>query len=150
MQHIKGVSRDGSQGVSGVGAARTLWLPLAVHRTIHSKYVGSQTPGATEAATFGHLSMPLFRKAAVDRTRLKMPVDNRLRSGQLLSVLDLIIGSLNEIVAETPGLLVNGDWVCLNIDSRTSWPTKPQSFVFEGCGSVGHANHDGPLFGPSH
>lgn len=40
--------------------------------------------------------------------------------------------SLNEIVAETPGLLVNGDWVCLNIDTRTSWPTMPQSFVFEG------------------
>jgi hypothetical protein len=25
--------------------------------------------------------------------------------------------SLNEILADTPGLLVNGDWVCLNIDS---------------------------------
>ena len=39
---------------------------------------------------------------------------------------------LNEIVAETPGLLMNGEWVCLNIDTRTPWPTKPQSFAFEG------------------
>lgn len=47
-------------------------------------------------------------------------------------MLNLKMSSLNEIVAETPGLLVNGDWVCLNIDTRTAWPTKPQSFVFEG------------------
>ena len=40
--------------------------------------------------------------------------------------------SLNEILAETPGLLVNGEWLCLNIDTRTPWPTIPQSFVFEG------------------
>lgn len=61
-----------------------------------------------------------------------MPVDNRLRSGQFGSVLELKIRSLNEIVTNTPDLLLNGDWVCLNIDTRTSWPTKPQSFVFEG------------------
>lgn len=42
------------------------------------------------------------------------------------------MSSLNEIVADTPGLLVNGDWACLNIDTRTAWPTKPQSFTFEG------------------
>jgi hypothetical protein len=60
------------------------------------------------------------------------PVDNRLRSGQPQPVLNLKMKSLNEIVAETPGLLVNGDWVCLNIDTRTSWPTMPLSFVFEG------------------
>lgn len=43
------------------------------------------------------------------------------------------MSSLNEIVADTPGLRVNGDWACLNIDTRTAWPTKPQSFLFEGC-----------------
>lgn len=47
-------------------------------------------------------------------------------------MLDLKISSLNEIVADAPGLRVNGDWACLNIDTRTAWPTKPQSFVFEG------------------
>lgn len=48
-------------------------------------------------------------------------------------MLNLKMNSLNEVVADTPGLLVNGDWVCLNIDTRTAWPTKPQSFAFEGC-----------------
>lgn len=47
-------------------------------------------------------------------------------------MLNLKMRPLNEIVADTPGLLVNGDWACLNIDTRTAWPTKPQSFVFEG------------------
>lgn len=47
-------------------------------------------------------------------------------------MLNLKMSSLNEIVADTPGLRVNGDWACLNIDTRTAWPTKPQSFVFEG------------------
>lgn len=48
-------------------------------------------------------------------------------------MLNLKMSSLNEIVADTPSLMVNGDWVCLNIDTRTAWPTKPQSFAFEGC-----------------
>lgn len=37
-----------------------------------------------------------------------------------------------EILDETPGLKVNGDWVCINIDPRTSWPVRPQQFTFEG------------------
>lgn len=40
--------------------------------------------------------------------------------------------SLNEIVAETPGLLANGAWACINIETRAPWPSKPQSFEFEG------------------
>lgn len=53
--------------------------------------------------------------------------------GEHRVVLNLKTISLNEVVAKTPGLLVNGDWVCLNIDTRTAWPTKPQAFAFEGC-----------------
>lgn len=45
---------------------------------------------------------------------------------------NLKISSLNEILEDTPGLRVNGDWVCLNIDTHTAWPTKPQSFVIDG------------------
>lgn len=37
-----------------------------------------------------------------------------------------------EILDETSGLKVNGDWVCINIDPRTSWPVRPQQFTFEG------------------
>ena len=48
-------------------------------------------------------------------------------------MLNLKKSTLNEIVADAPELVVNGDWACLNIDTRTAWPTKPQSFVFEGC-----------------
>ncbi|GGB38335.1 hypothetical protein GCM10011380_29660 [Sphingomonas metalli] len=48
-------------------------------------------------------------------------------------MINLKMKSLNEIVADTPGLLVSGEWVCLNIDTRTAWPTKPQFFAFEGC-----------------
>ena len=40
--------------------------------------------------------------------------------------------SLNDILTETPELKVNGDWLCLNIETNTSWPTKPQPFTFEG------------------
>lgn len=40
--------------------------------------------------------------------------------------------SLNDVLTETPELRVNGDWLCLNVDTGTSWPTKPQSFMFEG------------------
>lgn len=43
------------------------------------------------------------------------------------------MSSLKESVAATPGLMVHGDWVCLSIDTRVAWPTKPQSFEFEGC-----------------
>ena len=38
----------------------------------------------------------------------------------------------NQALAETPELAVNGEWMCLNVDSRTAWPTKPQAFTFEG------------------
>lgn len=37
-----------------------------------------------------------------------------------------------EILDGTPGLKVNGDWLCINIDPRTSWPVKPQAFTFDG------------------
>ena len=37
-----------------------------------------------------------------------------------------------EVLAETPDLNVNGEWLCLNIEARTAWPTKPQAFTFEG------------------
>lgn len=40
--------------------------------------------------------------------------------------------SLSEIFDETPELRVNGDWLCLNIEIRTAWPTKPQAMTFEG------------------
>jgi len=40
--------------------------------------------------------------------------------------------SLNDVLTETPELRVNGNWLCLNIDTRMSWPTTPQSFSFEG------------------
>lgn len=40
--------------------------------------------------------------------------------------------SLSEIFDETPELRVNGDWLCLNIETRTAWPTKPQAMTFEG------------------
>lgn len=40
--------------------------------------------------------------------------------------------SLNQILEAKSELRVNGDWACLCIDTRTSWPTEPQSFVFEG------------------
>lgn len=40
--------------------------------------------------------------------------------------------SLNDILTETPELRVNGEWLCVNVDTRLSWPTVPQSFIFEG------------------
>lgn len=39
---------------------------------------------------------------------------------------------LNDILTQTPELLVRGDWQCLNIETRTPWPTKPQTMIFEG------------------
>ena len=48
-------------------------------------------------------------------------------------MLNLKIGSLGEIIADTPGLQARGDWLCLNIETRTAWPTKAQPFFFEGC-----------------
>ncbi len=47
-------------------------------------------------------------------------------------MLNLERKSLNDVVAATPGLKVNGDWVCLNINTRVAWPTEPQIFTFEG------------------
>jgi hypothetical protein len=40
--------------------------------------------------------------------------------------------SLNDLLTETPELRVDGDWLCLNVDTGMSWPTKPQAFTFEG------------------
>ncbi len=40
--------------------------------------------------------------------------------------------SLNDVLEETPELRVNGDWLCLNIETTASWPTKPQPMQFEG------------------
>lgn len=40
--------------------------------------------------------------------------------------------SLNDVLTETPELRVSGNWLCLNVDTNMSWPTKPQSFPFEG------------------
>lgn len=39
--------------------------------------------------------------------------------------------SLNDILNETPQLRERGNWVCLNIETAASWPTRPQSFEFE-------------------
>lgn len=47
-------------------------------------------------------------------------------------MLNLQAMPFNEVLAETPALAVNGEWMCLNVDSRTAWPTKPQAFTFEG------------------
>lgn len=47
-------------------------------------------------------------------------------------MLNLKAMPFNQVLAETPELLVNGEWVCLNVDVRTAWPTKPQTFTFEG------------------
>lgn len=37
-----------------------------------------------------------------------------------------------EILEEAPGLKRNGNWVCINVDPRTSWPIRPHQFTFEG------------------
>lgn len=47
-------------------------------------------------------------------------------------MLNLKAKPFEEAVADTPDLKVKGEWLCLNIDSRTAWPTKPQAFTFEG------------------
>lgn len=39
--------------------------------------------------------------------------------------------SLNDILTETPDLLIQGDWFCLNIETNAGWPTRPQPFRFE-------------------
>jgi hypothetical protein len=36
------------------------------------------------------------------------------------------------VLTETPELRVNGDWLCLNIESGAAWPTRAQPFTFEG------------------
>src|SRR5690606_15600944 len=46
-------------------------------------------------------------------------------------MLNLKAKPFEEAIAETPELKVNGEWLCLNIDARTAWPTKPQAFTFE-------------------
>lgn len=47
-------------------------------------------------------------------------------------MLNLKVETLNHVLAETPDLLCHGEWLCLNIDTKTAWPTKPQMFSFEG------------------
>ena len=47
-------------------------------------------------------------------------------------MLNLKVETLNHVLAETPDLLCNGEWLCLNIDTKTAWPAKPQMFSFEG------------------
>lgn len=39
---------------------------------------------------------------------------------------------LGDLVESHPELLKRGDWKCVNIDNRMSWPTDPQPFDFEG------------------
>jgi hypothetical protein len=40
---------------------------------------------------------------------------------------------LGDILKENPELLVRGNWLCLNIETRgTAWPTKAQRLLFEG------------------
>jgi len=46
-------------------------------------------------------------------------------------MLNLEVLPFAEIIAETSELRVRGEWLCLNIEMRTSWPTRPQSFEFE-------------------
>lgn len=40
--------------------------------------------------------------------------------------------SFVEILDETPGLKLDGNWVCINIHPRISWPVRAQQFTFEG------------------
>jgi len=47
-------------------------------------------------------------------------------------VRDFTVKPLNQVLDETPELKAKGEWLCLNIDTRTAWPTKPQPFTFEG------------------
>jgi hypothetical protein len=47
-------------------------------------------------------------------------------------MLNLKAMPFNQAIAEAPALTVNGEWMCLNIEIRTPWPTKPQPFTFEG------------------
>ncbi len=47
-------------------------------------------------------------------------------------MLDRKARPIAEIFDETPGLKVNGDWVCIDIDPRTSLPVRAQQFTFEG------------------
>lgn len=39
---------------------------------------------------------------------------------------------LGKLIEAHPDLMRRGDWKCINIDNRMSWPTEPQSFEFEG------------------
>jgi Methylamine utilization protein MauJ len=47
-------------------------------------------------------------------------------------MLNLKAKPFNQVLEETPELRTNGEWVCLNVDTRTAWPTTPQAFAFEG------------------
>lgn len=47
-------------------------------------------------------------------------------------MLNLKAMPFGEALAGTAELLVNGEWLFLNVDTRTAWPTKPQAFTFEG------------------
>lgn len=40
--------------------------------------------------------------------------------------------SLSEILAETPELMIRGDWACLNVNMSVNWPNEPQAFAFDG------------------
>lgn len=47
-------------------------------------------------------------------------------------MLNLKAETLNHVLTQTPDLLCNGEWLCLNIDTKAPWPAKPQMFSFEG------------------
>lgn len=47
-------------------------------------------------------------------------------------MLNLQTQPFSEVLAATPELMANGEWLCLNIETRTAWPTRPQAFTFEG------------------
>lgn len=47
-------------------------------------------------------------------------------------MLNLEVQPLEKAFEHTPELRTHGEWLCINIDTRTAWPTKPQSFQHEG------------------
>lgn len=40
--------------------------------------------------------------------------------------------SFGEILSATSELMTKGQWACINIETRSAWPTKAQTFSFEG------------------
>lgn len=46
-------------------------------------------------------------------------------------MLNLKAKTSSQILSENPKLNTGGEWLCLNVDTRTAWPINPQEFTFE-------------------